>query len=527
MREAPVDTTPEPPGIDVARRLTDRKEEIERLFAHRLQQAFPAAQREDRPTLLDHLPQLLDALGRELRASVRTDDDLRMEKALSRLHGQQRARLWAYSIEQVLAEYRLLRRVVFEVLERDARLRPRERDLILDFIQIGAKYAASQFLHVRVTQARILQWLPANRLTRYLVSVGLVVAATGVEWLVWPHVQDSPYIAYYPAVVASAFVADGLLVTVLGAVISQLLFLSPGHHFAMDWPGDYLRAGMFLFNGTLISLVTRLLRRAQITAHTAAREQELAKQEAEATSRTLAREQELRGQFVATLTHDLRGPLNTIRLSAQRLLRYPEKAELRDQLQRRIIQGVDRVDQMVQNLLDVGRIRSGQQLPIQVAPSDLAAIVADVLEELQLAHGERFLFDGPASLPGFWSAPELRRLVENLCTNALKYGSSTEPVRVRLDRRGPWVQLDVTNALANDHPLGAAELATAFEPFHRTRTAEASGKQGWGLGLTLVKGIAEAHGGRVRARSTREDGTTFSVLLPLDARTRPEPELPH
>jgi len=518
---------PEPAGIAVARCLADHKEEIERLFAHRLQHAFPAAQREDRPTLLDHLPQLLDALARELRASVLTDDDRRVEKALSRLHGQQRAHLPTYSIEQVLAEYRLFRKVIFEVLEREGRLRPRERDLILDFIQVGAKYAASQFLHVRVTEARILRWLPAGRFTRYLVSLGLVVAATGVEWLAFPHLQDSPYIAYYPAVVASAFVGDGLLVTVLAALVSQVLFLSPDHTLSMVWPGDYLRAGMFLFNGTLISAVTRMLRRAQMTAHAAAREQELAKQEAEATSRKLAREQELRGQFVATLTHDLRGPLNIIRLSAQRLLRYPEKTELRDQLQRRIVQGADRVDEMVQNLLDVGRIRSGQQLPIHAGPSDLAAVVRDVLEELQLAHGERFLLDGPASLPGFWSSAELRRLVENLCANALKYGSATEPVRVRLERRDPWVQLDVANALANDHPLTAGELAAAFEPFHRTRTAEVSGQKGWGLGLTLVKGIAEAHGGTVRAHSSLGDGTTFTVTLPLDARTRPEPELPH
>ncbi|HYV47779.1 MAG TPA: HAMP domain-containing sensor histidine kinase [Myxococcaceae bacterium] len=518
---------PEPAGIALARRLADRKEEIERLFAHRLQQALPAAQREDRPTLLDHLPQLLDALGRELRASVLTEDDRRVDRALSRLHGEQRAHLPMYSIEQVLAEYRLFRKVIFEVLEREGRLRPRERDLILDFIQVGAKYAASQFLHVRVTQARILRWLPADRYTRYAVSVALVAVATGVEWLAHPYLAGSSYIAYYPMVVASAFVGDGLLVTALSAIVSQILFLSPDHSPALAWPDDYVRTGMFLFNGTLIAMVTRLMRRAQLTAHTAAREQELAKQEAEATSRKLAQEQELRGQFVATLTHDLRGPLNTIRLSAQRLLRYPEKTELRDQLQRRIIQGVDRVDEMVQNLLDVGRIRSGQQLPIHVGPADLAAVVRDILEELELAHGDRFLFDGPASLPGFWSATELRRLVENLCANALKYGSATEPIRVRLERRDPWVQLDVVNALANDHPLTAGELAAAFEPFHRTRTAQASGQKGWGLGLTLVKGIAEAHGGTVRAHSAVGHGTTFTVLLPLDARTRPEPELPH
>ncbi|HEY8208888.1 MAG TPA: sensor histidine kinase [Myxococcaceae bacterium] len=530
--EAPVRTVWAPEvdarALAVARRLREHRQEIERLFAHRLQQAIPAAQREDRPTLLDHLPQLLDALAQELGASVQTQEARETEKTLSRLHGEQRARLRGYSIEQLLTEYILFRQAIFQVLEQDAPLQPRERDLILSFLQVGAKHAVSQFLHVQVTESRILSWFPANRPTRLLSSVALVIVASAVEWAIWPFVHDSPYVAYYPVMVASAFVADGLVVTVLSALAAQILFLSPHHSLAMGWPNDFIRLALFLFNGTVISMVTRTLRKAQMTAHAAAREQELAKQGAEETSRQLEQEQELRGQFVATLTHDLRGPLSTIHLSAQHLIRFPEKVEMRDVLLQRIVRGADRVDEMIQNLLDVGRIRSGQHLPIHAEPADLAAIVIDVLEELRLVHGgRRFAYTGPPALPGHWSPPELRRLVENLCTNAVKYGSASKPVAVALERRDPWVQLEVWNALANEHPLSAKDLATIFEPYQRTRMAQASAQKGWGLGLTLVKGIAEAHGGVVRARSTCAEGTTFTVLLPLDARPRPEPELPH
>jgi len=516
-----------PDEVEVSERLLARKEELERLFQHRIRQALPAAQLQDRPTLLDHLPQLLDSLARQLRSAVLTEEDRRAALELSRLHGEQRARIASYSIEQLLAEYRVFRKVLFEVLERDGRLLPRERDIVLDFIQLGAKHAASQFLHVRVTEARILSWLPADRLTRYLMSLGLVAAGAVLQWLAWPSISDSPYMAFYPMVVASAFVGDGFLVTLLSALVAQVLFISPDHSLSMGWPGDYIRAAMFLFNGTLISMVTRTLRKAQVRAHTAAREQETAKHEAEETSRKLAREQELRGQFVATLSHDLRGPLSTVRLSAQRLIRYPDKVDLRDQLQRRILQGADRVDEMINNLLDVSRIRSGQELPLNIGPCDLAALVSDVVEELRLAHGARFAVTGPPSLQGHWDEGDLRRVVENLCTNALKYGADGQPVVVALERCDPWVQLEVRNALAGGAPLGDAELEAAFEPFHRTRTAEASGHKGWGLGLTLVKGIAQAHGGAVRARSNRAEGTIFTVLLPLDARTRPRPELPH
>jgi signal transduction histidine kinase len=162
-----------------------------------------------------------------------------------------------------------------------------------------------------------------------------------------------------------------------------------------------------------------------------------------------------------------------------------------------------------------------------VGPCDLAEVVHDVVEELGLVYGPRFQVHGPPSVPGYWSGEDLRRVVENLCTNAIKYGAGGEPVLVTLERRDGWVALEVRNALAGGQPLSADELSAAFELFHRTPSAQASAHKGWGLGLTLVKGIAEAHGGTVRARSTREDGTAFTVLLPVDARAHPGPGLPH
>ncbi|HVE87460.1 MAG TPA: hypothetical protein VND93_31600, partial [Myxococcales bacterium] len=111
---APASPLPElPEEASVASRLRRRKAEVERLFRHRVQQAFRSTQVHDRATLLDHLPQLLDALERQLRASSLAEEELRGARGLSRRHGEQRARLSGYSIEQLLAEYRLFRRVLF------------------------------------------------------------------------------------------------------------------------------------------------------------------------------------------------------------------------------------------------------------------------------------------------------------------------------------------------------------------------------------------------------------------------------
>ena len=238
-------------------------------------------------------------------------------------------------------------------------------------------------------------------------------------------------------------------------------------------------------------------------------------------SRKLAQEEELRGQFVATLTHDLRGPLSTVHLSAQHLFRFPEKAELRDVLLQRIVRGADR-GRHDPEPVGRGPDRSGERSRSAWSRPTWPPS-SPRLGGVRLAHGDRFTYHGPPSLPGHWSFADVRRLLENLCTNAVKYGSLQDPVVVRLERHDLWVQLDVWNALADGHPLSAVELAAAFEPFHRTRIAQASGEKGWGLGLTLVKGIAEAHGGTVHATAPRPKAPpspSFCLWTPAPARSR-------
>jgi signal transduction histidine kinase len=109
----------------------------------------------------------------------------------------------------------------------------------------------------------------------------------------------------------------------------------------------------------------------------------------------------------------------------------------------------------------------------------------------------------------------LRRVIENLISNAAKYGSPTGPITLTLEKRASEIDISVHNV---GNPLPREELLQLFDPFHRSSTADASPHVGWGLGLTLVRGVAEAHGGRVHVESTPEAGTTFTLSLPLDSR---------
>jgi signal transduction histidine kinase len=227
-------------------------------------------------------------------------------------------------------------------------------------------------------------------------------------------------------------------------------------------------------------------------------------------------ERSIRETFVATLTHDLRNPLTSAKLCAQLLFRSRDTFEAKEKIAGRVISSIDRAIDMIDDLLDVSRIRAGQSLPMEITPCDLNALLSETLDDLATIHGERFVFKPKKlALQGHWSCKNIRRAVENLLGNAVKYGSPTAPITVLLSQTGEKVQI----AVHNEGPvLTSDEQLTVFEPFKRTPSAEAGGKVGWGLGLTLVRGIAKAHGGSVEVQSGQGRGTTFTIELPIDAR---------
>jgi signal transduction histidine kinase len=234
---------------------------------------------------------------------------------------------------------------------------------------------------------------------------------------------------------------------------------------------------------------------------------------------SLQEERELRERFVSTLAHDLRTPLTATKMSAQLLIRHVDDPVRLQKLAGRIADNIDRADQMILDLLDASRIKAGQKLSLEVERCDLNEVARQTLEELSSIHGDRFVLQAPSSLEGFWSCSGVRRILENLCSNGVKYGAPHHPVTVSLEREEGQVQLQVHNEGA---PIPESELPNLFEPFRRSSAARASQQRGWGLGLTLVKGIAEAHGGTVSVRSSQAQGTVFTVTLPLAGQGRPQ-----
>jgi signal transduction histidine kinase len=235
----------------------------------------------------------------------------------------------------------------------------------------------------------------------------------------------------------------------------------------------------------------------------------------QATNHQLRTEREVRERFVAVLAHDLLGPLAAAKMGMQLLHAHPELLSDRTSVCSQIVQDLDRTDRMVRDLLDVHQIRAGHRLTLRLGRTDLVAVAHDVVQELTMIHGERFSVKANEHEWGFWSARELRRALWNLASNAIKYGGKTTAVEIRVTSSAGAVEL----AVHNDGPaIPAEDRAILFEPFSRAISVRAASQRGWGLGLTLVKGCVQAHGGVVDLESDPERGTTFTLRFPSDAR---------
>ena len=230
----------------------------------------------------------------------------------------------------------------------------------------------------------------------------------------------------------------------------------------------------------------------------------------------LIEERELRERFVAALSHDLRTPIVSARMSAQLLSTKVEKPNIK-KITENILKGIDRIDRMIQDLLDANRITAGERLPIQCKMCSVSTVLCETLSDLKQIHGDRFEWiDEIKDVQGYFDSQALRRMLENLCNNAVKYGSINRPIAVRVQLiEKNQLEISVHN---EGEPISDEDKATLFDLFKRTKVAEVSGKKGWGIGLTLVRGVVEAHDGKVTVVSSKEEGTTFIARLPLDMR---------
>ncbi|HXH32596.1 MAG TPA: HAMP domain-containing sensor histidine kinase, partial [Bacteriovoracaceae bacterium] len=224
-------------------------------------------------------------------------------------------------------------------------------------------------------------------------------------------------------------------------------------------------------------------------------------------------EKRMREGFVSALTHDLRSPLTAAKMSAQIILRNPNDHEKHLLHASRIVDNITRTDRMISDLLDANRIKAGDKISLNLQECNLTKLTYEVCLELSSMHGDHIKVISKKEIKGFWDSSALIRVLENLITNALKYGEVSSMVTIFLEEIENRIQIKVHNF---GKVIELPDQSNLFEQFHRASSAVKGTVQGWGIGLALVKGLVEAHEGMVRVESYPEKGTTFTVDLPLN-----------
>jgi signal transduction histidine kinase len=220
----------------------------------------------------------------------------------------------------------------------------------------------------------------------------------------------------------------------------------------------------------------------------------------------------LKQEFFSHISHDLRNPLASIQLAAESLHERALAAE--DAKQARfaylINASATRMMAMVNQILDFTRLRA-RAIPLDRQPTDLLKVVARAVDELRpLSEEKRIRVDVAAEGRDFTVLGEessLVRVVVNLLGNALHFTAGGGAVRARLAELPDRLELDIEDTGVG---IPADALPWIFEPY---RQAHGS-RKGTGLGLAVVKGLVEAHGGTVSVRSELAKGSCFTVTIP-------------
>jgi len=226
----------------------------------------------------------------------------------------------------------------------------------------------------------------------------------------------------------------------------------------------------------------------------------------------MARESERLGRVLLnTISHELRTPLTTIKGSVTALLDAStvEDPEARSALLSETLMATDRLNSIVENLLSMSRLESGM-LRLKKSDNDifdLVSVVADAMRRQSRDHPLSIRIDEDVPLVSL-DFILMVQVLTNVLVNAVRHTPSGTPVEISVERKGRGARITVMDAGPGVDP---EELPHLFDRFFRGKKAAAGGV---GLGLSICKGIVEAHGGKITAYINRKGGLSVSIFLP-------------
>lgn len=225
-----------------------------------------------------------------------------------------------------------------------------------------------------------------------------------------------------------------------------------------------------------------------------------------------------RDTFIAVAAHELRNPMTPIIGQIELLLAAVKAGNCRpDQVQlrlERLQHSVRRYLKRAAVLLDVSRLTSGK-LQLEPEPLDLAALLREVAEEFADAArraGVPIRLSAPESLRGTWDRLAVEQVIDNLVSNALKYGARS-PIEISAEARGGMAQLRVRD---HGNGIAAADRTRVFQRFERA-VGRNERRSGFGVGLWVAGQRVEAMEGTITVEDAPGGGALFTVTLPVHA----------
>lgn len=375
--------------MDAADIIEQEKDNIIQQWIESVETEIPHSQNYEEPTIMNSVPELLDALIKAIRSR-----DVSHLATKGAVHGKQRAPFPEYSLRHIIKEYRLLKRTLFSVLDAYPKSNESlERDIVMYVIDEAVEQASEAFYQFRMA-------------------------------------EDS----------SDKEKVENLLIQ-------------------------------------------------------------------------MKDQDNLRDQFIAALSHDIRNPLNNT-LSAVALLEN-RLSNADDELVHKLLNviklSMDKGNALINNLLNVSLIQAGEHLPVYREEGDLLKEIKVSVNSLSPDIQARInIYHSQTQISGYWDIKALCRAIDNLISNALKHGDPKREINIRFKQDDQQTSIEVHNH-NNDKPIPEEKQKELFDLYYRDSPGKS---RGWGLGLTLVKGIVDAHNGEVKVSSTEEKGTAFILILP-------------
>jgi signal transduction histidine kinase len=220
-----------------------------------------------------------------------------------------------------------------------------------------------------------------------------------------------------------------------------------------------------------------------------------------------------REDLLAIVSHDLRNPLGVVLASTSLLLKAnlpPDKQERARRQVEAIQRAGNRMNRLIRDLLDFASIQAGR-LSVSVRPQDVAAMVAEVLEVTEPLAAPKSMRLVSEVAPGLAIRCDHDRVIQlfsNLIGNAIKFTPDGGTITVRASAEPDVVRFAVVDTGPG---ISAAELPYVFDRYYQ---AQRKNRDGIGLGLSIARGIVEAHGGRIWVESKEGQSSTFFFTLP-------------